>query len=231
MMRLGIHMAWRPPLGLGQVDSANRHCIGRQPNQSASSKRCSTTARSMVGKLLHIHCAALANSLAAGRFDAGWISKGSDNTLAVMWRPQNVRPSRVHVAVSGAAQGPRTINRLFAPRVGKMAKRRRNSTERKLDLHVVAMGMALGWTDAQITGAVGAGGVVPGNTRSFLEWKMGKRAGWRTSRCGKPLLARGREGLGGLRELVVGIRWRGFWWLHRSSESQSGRRRSGSHRS
>jgi hypothetical protein len=37
-----------------------------------------------------------------------------------------------------------------------MAKRKRNSTERKLDLHIVAMGLALGWTDADISRAVNA---------------------------------------------------------------------------
>ena len=37
-----------------------------------------------------------------------------------------------------------------------MASRKRTATERKLDLHMVAMGMALGWRDAEITRAVNA---------------------------------------------------------------------------
>ncbi len=37
-----------------------------------------------------------------------------------------------------------------------MGKRKRNPSERKLDLYIVAMGLALNWTDAQITKAVNA---------------------------------------------------------------------------
>ena len=42
--------------------------------------------------------------------------------------------------------------------------------------------------------AVGAGAVVPGNTRPFLRWKMGSRGGWGVSRRGKAPAPDGGEG-------------------------------------